>query len=289
MYELIVALGVLALAGPVWGAATPEQKCEAGKKQEAGKYAACRLKAEAKLVQQGDVERYNAALGRCQGKLETKFTKLEAAAALRGTTCPTVDDADDVAGYIDCASDAVSDGTMTGGSLTAECYANRFVDNGDGTITDNQTGLMWEKKSDDGSIHDMDDVYSWGSSIAPYPPSGTVFTVFLAALNGGAGPFTCFANFCDWRLPTNEELETILLSSYPCGTSPCVDQVFDTGCTPGCNSLSCSCMPVPNVTWSLSTVSWDPTQAYAVDLDTGQTGVVGKQYPIYARAVRGGS
>lgn len=39
--------------------------------------------------------------------------------------------------------------------------ARGFVDNGDGTITDTSTGLMWEKKSDDGSIHDKDDVYTW--------------------------------------------------------------------------------------------------------------------------------
>ena len=31
-----------------------------------------------------------------------------------------------------------------------------FTDNGDGTITDNNTGLMWEKKSDDGGLHDKD-------------------------------------------------------------------------------------------------------------------------------------
>ena len=29
------------------------------------------------------------------------------------------------------------------------------------TITDVNTGLMWEKLSDDGSIHDKDNAYSW--------------------------------------------------------------------------------------------------------------------------------
>lgn len=37
-----------------------------------------------------------------------------------------------------------------------------YTDNGDGTITDNNTKLMWEKKSNgDGSLDDMDKVYSW--------------------------------------------------------------------------------------------------------------------------------
>lgn len=37
-----------------------------------------------------------------------------------------------------------------------------YTDNGDGTITDNNTKLMWEKKSNgDGSLHDMNNGYSW--------------------------------------------------------------------------------------------------------------------------------
>jgi hypothetical protein len=39
----------------------------------------------------------------------------------------------------------------------------RFVDNGDGTVTDTRTGLMWEQKTDDGSIHDKDNVYTWST------------------------------------------------------------------------------------------------------------------------------
>jgi hypothetical protein len=33
--------------------------------------------------------------------------------------------------------------------------AQRYVDNGDGTVTDNTTHLMWEKKTTDGSVHDL--------------------------------------------------------------------------------------------------------------------------------------
>ena len=38
---------------------------------------------------------------------------------------------------------------------------HRFVDNGDGTVTDNQTGLMWEKKDSSGGVHDWDNTYTW--------------------------------------------------------------------------------------------------------------------------------
>ena len=37
------------------------------------------------------------------------------------------------------------------------CYTGRWTDHGNGTATDNTTGLMWELKTDDGSIHDKDD------------------------------------------------------------------------------------------------------------------------------------
>jgi hypothetical protein len=66
------------------------------------------------------------------------------------------------------------DGTVgAGGAL-------RYADNGDGTISDLNTGLMWEKKSDDGSIHDKDDVHSWSGT-------GTEQTVWdwLDDLNAG--------------------------------------------------------------------------------------------------------
>src|SRR5262249_19397201 len=42
-----------------------------------------------------------------------------------------------------------------------------FADNGDGTVTDNRTGLQWEKKDgDDGTVneadlHDVDNGYAW--------------------------------------------------------------------------------------------------------------------------------
>ena len=46
---------------------------------------------------------------------------------------------------------------------------------------------MWEKKSDDGSIHDKDNTYTWGMTSSPYTMNGTMVTTFLAALNGGGG------------------------------------------------------------------------------------------------------
>jgi hypothetical protein len=84
-------------------------------------------------------------------------------------------------------------------------------------VTDRLTGLQWEQKTDDASVHDKDNFHSW--STIPPAADGTAFTSFLTTLNGG-----CFAGQCDWRLPTLLELQTILLEPYPCTTSPCIDQ-----------------------------------------------------------------
>lgn len=52
----------------------------------------------------------------------------------------------------------------------------RFVDNGDGTITDGETGLLWEKKvalnGAPGGRHDADNEYRWAGMCSPttFPP-----------------------------------------------------------------------------------------------------------------------
>src|SRR5205814_8852509 len=41
-----------------------------------------------------------------------------------------------------------------------------YVDNGDGTVTDVNTGLMWEKLSHDGTVHDEHNTYTWTNVFA---------------------------------------------------------------------------------------------------------------------------
>ena len=114
----------------------------------------------------------------------------------------------------------------------------RFVDNGDGTICDHQTGLMWEKKNANDNVidfsnpHDVDNSYTWtdGGDGDVNNPDGTAFTDFLARLNGvvsGSGSSEQLGGYSDWRLPTIAELETIR-SDPSCDTIPCViDPVFE--------------------------------------------------------------
>ncbi|HSP95621.1 MAG TPA: DUF1566 domain-containing protein [Candidatus Dormibacteraeota bacterium] len=175
-----------------------------------------------------------------------------------------------------------SDGDLQKGA------SRSFTDNGDGTITDNTTGLMWEKKSNDGSIHDKDNSYTWGLFIYPYTMNGTMVTTFLAALNGGAG----FAGHTDWRIPNVNELLSLVNYSH---FDPAVDWEFANtpypGCSPGCTVTTCSCT-ISNYYWSSTTRQIPFTDAYALNVDFW-AGYLAEDFmkdtAHYVRAVRGGS
>jgi hypothetical protein len=172
------------------------------------------------------------------------------------------------------------DGACGPGENKCNCPTDcvRFVDNGDGTISDNRTGLMWEKKSDDGSIHDWEDSYTWSSG-APFDPDGTVFTEFLATLND-----TAFAGHSDWRLPTIEELQDLV--DYE-RNDPAIDMVFHSNCEPGCTVTTCGCTLSANY-WSSTNFLSNPNNALTVIFRNGLVAFNFKSGGHSVRAVRGG-
>jgi hypothetical protein len=125
------------------------------------------------------------------------------------------------------------------GNWACKSALPRYVDNGDGTLTDNQTGLIWEAKVDCGGLVDLSNPhcfanqYTWSDTTPYVDPTGTLFTDFLAKLNLNTSPdgmSACFANHCDWRIPTIVELWSLHLPVWPnCPVDPrypgqiCVD------------------------------------------------------------------
>ena len=148
-----------------------------------------------------------------------------------------------------------------------------YVDNGDGTITDSNTRLMWEKLDDNnvGGIHDWDNVYTWSEA----------FSWKLAVLNAGGG----FAGHTDWRVPNYKELISIVnLEKW----NPAVSAAFDTTCMPGCTVTSCSCTHSSEY-WSSSTYASAPYLAWSVEFNFANLVPHLKTDDGYhVRAVRGG-
>jgi len=128
----------------------------------------------------------------------------------------------------------------------------RFTDNGDGTITDNATGLMWAKDGDGAGCNS-------GATIA-----------WAAAITWAEG--LTFAGYSDWRLPNVKELMSIV--DY--GTAgPSVDTTY----FPNTKS---------NKYWSSTTYAGLTLFAWYVDFNSGLVLFDLKTNTSYVRAVRAG-
>ncbi len=172
-------------------------------------------------------------------------------------------------------------GTGSDGDVQAGA-ALGYVDNGDGTITDLNTGLNWEKKDDSGGIHDWDTGYTWSTGTNDI--DGTILTTFLATINGGGG----FAGYTDWRIPNARELQSIV--DYQM-SGPSVDPAFHQSATcTGCTDVTlaaCSCSASSGY-WSSSTLTGNVIEAWNVLFSNGGVNGVGKTSTRRVRAVRGG-
>ena len=199
---------------------------------------------------------------------------------LNGATCVSQGFA---SGTLQCGADCALD--------TSGCYSVRFTDNGNGTVTDAQTGLMWEKKGHLDGVpvactnagvcpdpHDADNQYTYSSG-SPTGPPGTAYAVMLVQLNTGGG----FAGHTDWRLPTLAELQSIV--DYGDASGPVTNALFDSGCTPSCTGIGCSCAAT-DLHWTNDLVSSISGNAWLVDFSDGSALNDTRDTDYYVRAVR---
>jgi len=95
--------------------------------------------------------------------------------------------------------DSVDDGAFQMGMMVPSSV--RYTDNGDGTVTDNLTGLMWLKDTNCMETHYAG---TWPNGYANWQEAQDI----IAGINDGTY-VNCGANHTDWRLPNRKELHSL--------------------------------------------------------------------------------
>lgn len=219
-------------------------------------------------------------------------------------------------GQTTCLTDDGNPMPCDGTGRDAETQAGaplQYTDNGDGTVTDLNTGLMWEKKSDDSTLHDKDFQYPWagvctgdGLTVCNDDPDCATLGVggTCKVVDGQHGQLTVFkwadrlnqarfAGYDDWRVPNAKELGSIV--DYEADNVYSIAPAFYSGCVAGCTVTTCSCTADSELSdplywyWTSTTAPGNLFASYVRIFDEG-TGM----YPTFktdranVRAVRGG-
>ncbi|MGH9195448.1 MAG: DUF1566 domain-containing protein [Acidimicrobiia bacterium] len=182
----------------------------------------------------------------------------------------------------DSLGNVIDDCTGTGQDGDIQAGATlKYKDKNNGTITDQNTGRVWEKKSDDNTIHDKDNPYTWDEAFAEH-----VFALknmcqndetVDCSVNGNAdcalvGGKCGFAGKRDWRVPNVKELQSIVDYGR---FGPSIDPIFG----PTAASFY----------WSSTTYARASVFAWNVGFLFGDVVANGKSFFLHVRAVRGGS
>lgn len=116
-----------------------------------------------------------------------------------------------------------------------------YTDNLDGTVTDNNTNLVWQKDHKDNCA-----TLSWEDALS-----------YCSTLANGVDGLTDGSSAGDWRVPSNVELITLADYSYPSGSY--LNSVFtQTGWNSTCYRY-----------WSSTTVPSDTSSAYSLSSSSG--------------------
>lgn len=135
--------------------------------------------------------------------------------------------------------------------------SSRYEIHNNGTVTDTKTGLMWKQcaelyRGNDCSSYDTLTQFTWGVAAAKFTK------------------FSKYAGYNDWRMPTIEELKTLV---------DCHDNseeiVNEGGCNSHNNESTINSEAFPNTPfdsfWSLSISDLDTKSIYTIDFSNGQT------------------
>ena len=140
-----------------------------------------------------------------------------------------------------------------------------FTDNGDGTITDTSTGLVWDKCSR-GQV--------WDNTTPPGTCTGAASTHSWAAALAEAtvANGASHRGQADWRLPNRTELESLVKID---ASAPAIDGTV---------------FPATAAAWYWTSTTYapDPASAWDVDFVNGYANANRKPYSNHVRLVRSG-
>ncbi len=143
------------------------------------------------------------------------------AVALRGTDGaePAVTSPSPVLHQIDTAAIAGERKESPHPYLKLDSYGNALPDDSQSwvCVKDSHTGLVWEVKTDDGGLHDKNNLFSW------YQPTLSGVLQGVADKGRCGGKINCdaqtyvkalndesYCGYSDWRLPTREEMLSVV-------------------------------------------------------------------------------
>lgn len=145
-------------------------------------------------------------------------------------------------------------------------------------VRDNVTGLVWEVKTDDDTVHDKDNTYTWyntdssnNGGDAGDANGGLNTQAMVSVLNASGARGWCGGS--DWRLPNRQELRSIANLSR---TNPAIDTDYFPNTQSG------------GFYWSSSPGAGSSSGAWGVYFYDGDYYFGHKNFSYYVRLVRGG-
>jgi hypothetical protein len=190
-----------------------------------------------------------------------------------------------VAGTIETTSGGVKfpDGTLqTTAAVTTppgDCHGGRYEDNGDGTVSDCRTGLIWLKNADctdaAGAIVKSGGTLNWDNA-----------KTWSAALANGACGLSDGSSAGDWRLPTKTEWMAMVAYAKTHYSMPILTNAAGTAkWTEGDPFLN---VRFNSSYWSGSAVIGNTTNVWYVPMFFGNMDSLGKSISFYVWPVRSG-